>query len=57
MVEGATHPDRIEVLIMEMGGKWDGYNKKFCGSEAAQKMIAEINVLDRSHRYSQLLNN
>ncbi len=51
LVEGATHPNCIEALIMEMGREWDKYNKDLHGSEMAQRMIAEINVLDRGEEY------
>ena len=51
LVESATHPERIEALVAEKGEKWDRYNRKFCGSEAAQKMIAGLNVLDRTNGY------
>ena len=54
LVESTTHPDCIAELVAEKGEAWDHYNRTYSGSEAAQGMIAKLNVLDRTARFEGL---
>lgn len=55
LVEGTTHPDRTEAIIAEKGASWERYHRQFGGTEAAAKMLAEINALDRNERLENLI--
>ena len=54
LVEGATHPEHTERLVIEkgktteIGVRWRRYHQQFGGAEAAAEMVARLNVLDRS---------
>ena len=48
LVESATHPERVELLLKEKGEEWIRYDQKFGGCEAAAAMLAQLNVLDRT---------
>ncbi len=54
LVEGATHPEHTERLVVEkgetteIGARWRRYHQQFGGAEAAAEMVARLNVLDRS---------
>ena len=54
LVEGATHPDRIDALVAEKGENWGRYDRKFGGAEAARRMIADLNVLNRKTPFDEL---
>ena len=47
LVEGATHPDQINGLLDEKGEGWQRYHNDVGGAEAAHRMLARMNVLDR----------
>ena len=51
LVEGATHPERIDALIEEKGTEWRRYERTHGGTEAAQAMFAEQVTLDRARRF------
>lgn len=55
LVESATHPDRIAALIVEKGEQWEDYDRQFGGSEAAARMLAQLNVLDREEPFDDEL--
>ncbi len=48
LVEGATHPNRIDKLIAEKGESWKNYDRQFGSSKAAEGIRARLNVLDRA---------
>ena len=48
LVEGATHSDLLTDLIAEKGEYWDVYDRMHGGTQAAARMLARLNVLDRS---------
>ena len=54
LVEGATHPDRINELINKKGSAWDSYNRTVSGAQAAAEMVARLNVVNRSERFEEL---
>jgi CRISPR-associated endonuclease/helicase Cas3 len=54
LVEGATHPAHIEALIAEKGEAWDRYQKTVGGTEAAERQVAELNVLDRRESFEDV---
>ena len=47
LVEGATHWDRVSDLLDEKGEAWRRYDNDVGGAEAAHRMLAKMNVLDR----------
>ena len=51
LVEGATHPDRVEDLLNEKGDPWQRYHSEVGGAEAARKMLANLVALDRGKDY------
>ena len=51
LVEGATHPQRIDELLSEKGEAWIRYENKVCGSRIAESMHAKMNTLDRNRRF------
>ena len=53
LVEGATHPERIDALIAEKGEDWAEYDRKIGGSKLAEAMIAKLNVLDRTAEFGE----
>lgn len=53
LVEGATHPDPVAALIAEKGDAWATYMQKVTGSEAAARMFARLNLLERSQRFDK----
>ena len=48
LVERATHPELVAQLVEEKGDAWKRYQTRFDGTELAGKMLATINVLDRT---------
>ena len=54
LVEGATHSQRIDALIAEKGEEWAKYDRKVGGSRLAERMVAELNVLDREMGFGEL---
>ena len=54
LVEGATHPERIDALIVEKGEAWGRYERKVGGSALAEAMIGKLNALDREERFEAL---
>lgn len=54
LVESATHPDRIKLLIKEKGEEWDHYDRKVGGSKLAAGMIAKLNTLERDEDFCDL---
>ncbi len=54
LVEGATHPDRIDALIAEKGEAWTHYERKVGGATLAKAMIARLNALNREERFLDL---
>ena len=54
LVESATHPTRLDKLIEEKGNTWDEYHRKCGGTEAAAKMVAKLNALDREEHFESL---
>ena len=55
LVEGATHPERIDSLVAEKGESWSRYERKVGGATLAQAMIAKLNALDRAERFESLV--
>ena len=53
LVEGATHPERIDALLEEKGEDWARYERKVGGSALAEGMIADLNSLDREERFEK----
>ena len=51
LVEGATHPHPVTELLNEKGEHWQRYHAEIGGAEAAQKMLANLVVLDREADY------
>ena len=51
LVEGATHPHRIDDLLSEKGERWQRYDREIGGAEAARKMLANLVTLDRKQAY------
>ena len=51
LVEGATHPERIDALMEEKGEEWRRYERTHGGTEAARAMLAEQVTLDRARRF------
>ena len=54
LVEGATHPERVDAVVAELGDAWEHYNRSVGGAEAAQEQIARMSALDRSVRFEDL---
>ena len=54
LVEGATHPDRINELIIKKGADWDSYNRTVSGAQAAEEMVAQLCVVDREGPFADL---
>ena len=50
LVEGATHPELIEHVLATKGERWQQYDQQLGGTEAAARMVAELNKLDAAHR-------
>ncbi|MYB36049.1 MAG: CRISPR-associated helicase Cas3' [Gammaproteobacteria bacterium] len=55
LVEGATHPDRIEQLLDELGDAWRTYQDNMVSVGAAQQMLASLGLLDRWREYGEKL--
>ena len=55
LVEGATHPSRIDGLIAQKGEAWDRYNRLYAGAKAAEGMVAGLNVLSRKTPFDECL--
>lgn len=53
LVEGATHPERIAALIEEKGETWRTYDVKLGGTEAAERNLADLCLLDREKSYAE----
>ena len=51
LVEGATHPARIEALLAGKGEAWRRYQSDIGGSEAARRGLAALVALDRGNAY------
>ena len=54
LVEGTTHPEPLQALIQEKGKAWERYHQQFGGTEAAARMLAEVNLLDRKEPLEEL---
>ncbi len=54
LVEGATHPERIADVLKAKGPRWQEYDRRHGGTEAAARMVAGLIVLDRTHRLETL---
>ena len=54
LVEGATHPEVIDALIVKKGEAWAAYERKVGGASLAQAMIARLNALNREESFSCL---
>ena len=54
LVEGATHPDLIARLLKTKDDRWQRYQQTASGTEAAARMVAGLNVLDRQGRFEEL---
>ena len=55
LVEGATHPERIAALIEEKGEKWQTYDMKLGGTEAAERSLGDLRRLDRGRPYDEAM--
>ncbi|MCY3763494.1 MAG: CRISPR-associated helicase/endonuclease Cas3, partial [Gemmatimonadetes bacterium] len=55
LVESATHPDCIGALIVEKGKAWEQYDGRHGGAKAAEKMAADLVVLDRGEPFDAKL--
>ena len=51
LVEGATHWHPVSELLKEKGEQWQRYHAEIGGAEAAQKMLANLVVLNRETDY------
>ncbi len=47
LVEGATHPELVERVLVTKVDQWQRYHQQLGGTEAAARMVAELNKLDR----------
>jgi len=54
LVESSTHPECIEKLLTEKGVSWQIYERKVDGTKLAEKMLAELNFLDRNSPFFDL---
>ncbi len=54
LVESATHPERIDTIIKEMGESWAVYEANVGGSELAASMLAELNLLNRALSFEEI---
>ena len=54
LVEGTTHYDCLTKLIKEKGNTWDSYYQLHGGTEAAAKMVAKLNCLDREEPFDNV---
>ena len=54
LVEGATHPDRIEQVLAELGDAWQRYEDDLVGTAAARQMLANLGVLHRGRDYGEV---
>ena len=55
LVEGGTHPDCTAALIAEKGEAWERYDRLHGGARAAEAMIADLVVLDRTTPFDRQL--
>ena len=55
LVEDATHPERIARLIASKDDRWLRYQQQWGGTEAAARMLAGQNVLDRERPFDTTL--
>lgn len=55
LVEGATHPERIAAVVEEKGKKWQTYDMKLGGTEAAERGLGDLRRLDRGTAYDEAM--
>ena len=53
LVEGATHPERTAALIEEKGEAWERYERDLVGTEAFERNLADLRLLDRGKPYDE----
>lgn len=54
LVESTTHPECVEKLLLEKGDSWRTYERRVGGTKLAEKMLAELNFLDRNLSFLDL---
>lgn len=55
LVESATHPDAIEVLLVEKGEPWRAYRCDLYGNNLAAGGVALLHTIDRTRRFGEQL--
>ncbi len=53
LVEGATHPDKRNALILEKGAVWDAYERSLAGKDAAAQMMGQLGTLRRDKPFPE----
>jgi CRISPR-associated endonuclease/helicase Cas3 len=53
LVERATHPDALQALAEELGGRWQAHARAVWGTRAAHLGLAGLNLVDRKERFGQ----
>lgn len=53
LVEGATHPDKRNALILEKGAVWDAYERSLAGKDAAARMMGQLGTLRRDKPFPE----
>ena len=51
LVEAATHPECLMELMQSKDSEWERYHSDIGGKKAAERMVAELNGLDRNKEY------
>jgi CRISPR-associated endonuclease/helicase Cas3 len=53
LVEVTTHPEAIDTLARELGGRWQKHWNKVFGVERAHVGLADLNLVDRTQHFGE----
>ena len=53
LVEGGTHPDRLDALEKELGSEWRDQSLEADGRAAAERALARGHMLDRTESFGE----
>ena len=54
LVEGATHPQKLDDLVTDLGRSWQEHANAVIGTRFAQRGVARLNIIKRSEPFDSI---
>jgi CRISPR-associated endonuclease/helicase Cas3 len=54
LVEETTHPEALQAIVTDLGGRWPVHATRLLGSLFADRRAAELNIIDREQPFGEI---